>query len=84
MMQATTKQLELSLWQDLETAANTPESADIKILFQDLERVVAEVQQDQRLILAADAIAKIVEIYVKKANLILDSLEFLQKSGRLG
>ena len=71
----TTKQLELSLWQDLETATLAPETADIKILFQDLERVVAEVQKDQRLLLAGDAIAYIVEIYVKKANLILDSLE---------
>ena len=71
----TTKQLELSLWQDLETATLAPETADIKILFQDLERVVAEVPEDQRLLLVGDAIAYIVEIYVKKANLILDSLE---------
>ena len=75
MIQKTTKQLELSLWQDLETATLAPETADIKILFQDLERVVAEVPQDQRLLLAGDAIAYIVEIYVKKANLLLDSLE---------
>lgn len=75
MIHTTTKQLELSLWQDLESATNAPETADIKILFQDLERVVAEVQQDQRLILAGNAIAKIVGVYVKKANLILDSLE---------
>ena len=71
----TTTQLELSLWQDLEAAINAPETADIKILFQELERVVAEVPEDQRLLLAGDAIAYIVEIYVKKANLILDSLE---------
>ena len=75
MIQTTTNQLELSLWEDLKTAINAPETADIKILFQDLERVVAEVQKDQRLLLAGDAIALIVEIYVKKANLILDSLE---------
>ncbi len=75
MIHTTTKQLELSLWQDLESATNAPETADIKILFQDLERVVAEVPEDKRLILAADAISQIVEIYVKKANLILDSLE---------
>ena len=71
----TTTQLELSLWQDLEAAINAPETADIKILLQDLERVVAEVQLDQRLLLAGDAIVKIVDVYVKKANLILDSLE---------
>ncbi len=75
MIQATTKQLELSLWQDLKAAINAPETADIKILFQDLERVVAEAQSDQRLLLAGEAIAYIVEIYVLKANLILDSLE---------
>ena len=75
MIQTTTKQLELSLWQDLEAAINAPETADIKILFQDLERVVAEVQLDQRLLLAGDAIVKIVDIYAKKAKLILDSLE---------
>ena len=75
MIQTTTKQLELSLWQDLEAAINAPETADIKILFQELERVVAEVPQDQRLLLAGDAIVKIVDIYAKKAKLILDSLE---------
>ena len=75
MSQTTTKQLSLSLWQDLKTATNAPETADIKILFQDLERVVAEVSEDQRLLLVAEAIAQIVEVYVKKANLILDSLE---------
>lgn len=75
MIQTTTKQLSLSLWQNLKAATNAPETADIKVLFQDLERVVAEVPSDQRLLLAGDAIAKIVEIYVNKANLILDSLE---------
>ena len=75
MIQKTTNQLEISLWQDLKTAINAPESADIKILFQDLERVVAEVQKEQRLLLAGDAIAYIIEVYVKRANLILDSLE---------
>ncbi len=75
MSQTTTKQLELSLWQNLKTATLTPESADIKILFQDLERVVAEVPEDQRLLLVGEAIAQIVFVYVKKANLILDSLE---------
>ena len=75
MIQTTTKQLELNLWHDLKTATLAPETADIKVLFQDLERVVAEVPKDQRLLLAGDAIAQIVEIYVLKANLILDSLE---------
>lgn len=75
MIQTTTKQLELNLWHDLKTATKAPETADIKVLFQDLERVVAEVPKDQRLLLAGDAIAQIVEIYVLKANLILDSLE---------
>lgn len=75
MIHTTTKQLELSLWEDLKAATLAPETADIKILFQDLERVVAEVPEDQRLLLVGEAIAKIVEVYVKKANLILDSLE---------
>lgn len=37
MIQTTAKQLELSLWQDLKTATNAPEAADIKKLIQDLE-----------------------------------------------
>lgn len=52
MIQTTTKQLELNLWQNLKAATLAPETADIKVLFQDLERVVAEVPKDQRLLLA--------------------------------
>ena len=75
MIQTTTIQLELNLWSDLKAAISNPEAADIQKLFQDLERVVAEVQEDQRLQVASSAIAQIVEVYVRRANLILDSLE---------
>lgn len=75
MIQTPTRQLELNLWSDLKAAINEPQAADLQKLFQDLSRVVAEVQSDQRLLLAGEAIAQIVEVYVLRANLILDSLE---------
>lgn len=39
-------QLELDLWQDLKTAKNEPETADIKQLWQDLEQVIEQSELD--------------------------------------
>lgn len=69
------KQLELDLWGDLKSAREQPETADFHQLWQELEIAIASVEQNQQLQVAAEAISQIVEVYVKRANGILDSLE---------
>ncbi len=69
------KQLELDLWGDLKSALNEPEAADFEQLWQELDSVIAPLEKNQQLQVAAEAISQIVEVYVKRANGILDSLE---------
>ncbi len=69
------KQLELDLWGDLKTALTEPESADMELLWQGLEEAIAHQNSNEKLLVAGDAIAQIVEVYVKRAKGILDSLE---------
>jgi hypothetical protein len=69
------KQLELDLWGDLKTALEEPESADMELLWQGLEDAIANQDSNEQLLVAGDAIAQIVEVYVKRAMGILDSLE---------
>ena len=69
------KQLELDLWGDLKTALTQPESADMELLWHSLEEAIAHSGSNEQLLVAGDAIAQIVEVYVKRAKSILDSLE---------
>ncbi len=73
-------QLELDLWRDLKSAFNKPNGADFSQLWQDLESVIAPLENNQQLHVAASAISQIVEVYVKRANGILDSLEVTDNS----
>jgi len=54
-----TTQLELKLWEDLEEAAITPETADLVHLWQELEAVLASLSQEQKLPMAGKAIEQI-------------------------
>lgn len=74
------RQLELSLWQELAAAAQEPEAADLAQLWQHLEQTIREIDRDQQLLLAAEAISQIVEIYVLRAKTILAALEFKDNS----
>ena len=69
------KQLELDLWGDLKTALTQPESADMKLLWHSLDQAIAHQDSNEQLLVAGDAITQIVEVYVKRAKSILDSLE---------
>ena len=69
------KQLELDLWGDLKTALTQPESADMQLLWHSLEEAIALSDSNEQLLVAGDAITQIVEVYVKRAKSILDSLE---------
>ena len=79
-MPPTYKQLELDLWGDLKTALTQPESADMKLLWHSLEDAIAHSDSNEQLLVAGDAITQIVEVYVKRANGILDSLEVTDNS----
>ncbi len=79
-MPLTYKQLELDLWGDLKTALTQPESADLQLLWHSLEDAIAHQGSNEQLLVAGDAIAQIVEVYVKRANSILDSLEVTDNS----
>lgn len=74
------KQLELDLWGDLKTALEEPEAADMELLWHSLEDAIAHSDSNKQLLVAGDAIAQIVEVYVKRANGILDSLEVTDNS----
>ena len=76
------KQLELDLWGDLKTALTQPESADMKLLWHSLEDAIAHQDTNGQLLVAGDAIAQIVEVYVKRAKSILDSLEMNDDSSK--
>ncbi len=77
------RQLELNLWQELEAAAREPVTADLAHLWQKLEQSIAEIDEldrNQQLQLAGEAIAQIVEVYVLRAKAILATLEFKDNS----
>ena len=74
-MTPTYKQLELDLWGDLKTALTEPESADMELLWQGLEEAIAHSDTNGQLLVAGDASAQIVEVYVKRAKSILDRLK---------
>ena len=69
------KQLELDLWGDLKTALTEPESADMDLLWHSLDQAIADKDSDEQLLVAGDAISQIVEVYVRRAKDILNSLE---------
>lgn len=74
------KQLELDLWGDLKSALAQPEVADFEQLWRELEQAIAPLEKNQQLQVAAEAISQIVEVYVSRANGILDSLEVVDNS----
>lgn len=76
----TFKQLELDLWGDLKSALSQPEVADFEQLWQELDSAIAPLEKNQQLQVAAEAISQIVEVYVSRANGILDSLEVVDNS----
>ncbi|MBV8887016.1 MAG: hypothetical protein JO235_23895 [Chroococcidiopsidaceae cyanobacterium CP_BM_RX_35] len=77
------KQLELNLWQELAAAVHEPVTANLAHLWQKLELSIAEIDEldrNQQLLLAGEAITQIVEIYVLRAKAILATLEFKDNS----
>ncbi|PSB26054.1 hypothetical protein [Chlorogloea sp. CCALA 695] len=88
-MTPTYKQLELDLWGDLKTALTDPEATEMELLWHSLESAIAQARpvtgfalsdSNEQLSVAGDAISQIVQVYVKRANSILDSLEVTDSS----
>ena len=53
----------------------------MELLWQGLEEAIAHSDSNEQLLVAGDAITQIVEVYVKRAKSILDSLEVNDDSG---
>jgi hypothetical protein len=79
--QASLKQLEFSMWQDLKTASSEPLAANLQQLWSKLEQVIELTDKSQKLRVLGDVIVAIVEIYVMRANAILSTLEASDSSG---
>lgn len=73
------EQLELDLWSDLKVALDEPEVASLQQLWHKLDCAIASLQK-QQLQVAGEAILQIVEVYIRKFNSILDSLEIVDNS----
>jgi len=70
-----TTQLELSLWDNLEQASATAETADLDHLWQELEAAIGLLPHEQRLQTAGKAITQIVEVFALRCDLILSAWE---------
>jgi len=79
--QASLKQLEFSMWQDLKTAKSEPLAVNLQQLWHKLEEVIELTDKNQKLRVLGDEIAAILEIYVMRANAILSTLEAKGSSG---
>lgn len=65
------QQLELDLWQSLETAAKFPQTADFPKLCNALDSAIAPQSTSEQLILGAEAIAQLSHIYAARVELLL-------------
>ncbi|MBD2105167.1 hypothetical protein [Leptolyngbya sp. FACHB-261] len=70
-----TEQLELKLWEDLKAASADPEGADIGLLLGKLEAVVAVMEEQDRLQVAAAAIEQMVQLYELRSGALLGDWE---------
>lgn len=68
-------QLELNLWQDLESAAAVPEAANLAELMQALEEAIAPLPQQLQLQTAAEGILRIAQVYASRSDWLLSSWE---------
>ncbi|MBD2101007.1 hypothetical protein [Leptolyngbya sp. FACHB-261] len=70
-----TEQLELKLWEDLKAASADPEGADIGLLLGELEAVVAMMEEQERMQVAAAAIEQMVQLYELRSGALLGDWE---------
>ncbi len=65
------QQLELDLWQSLETASRFPETADLRSLCDALEQTLFDQSLAEQLAVAGDVLVQLSEVYAARADLLI-------------
>ena len=69
------QQLELDLWQSLETASRFPETADLRSLCNTLEHTLADQSLAEQLTIAGDVLVQLSEVHAARVNLLISGWE---------
>jgi hypothetical protein len=69
------QQLEIDLWQSLETATQFPETADVRSLCTALEQTITDQPIAAQLAVAGEVLMQLSEVYAARANLLFSSWE---------
>lgn len=69
------EQLELDLWQSLETAVKFPQTADFPKLYDSLDFALSQQSTLEQLLLGAEAISQLSQIYAARVELLLSDWE---------
>lgn len=69
------QQLEIDLWQSLETATQFPETADVRSLCTALEQTITEQPLAEQLAVAGDVLMQLSEVYAARAELMFSRWE---------
>ncbi|NJO48645.1 MAG: hypothetical protein HC840_03215 [Leptolyngbyaceae cyanobacterium RM2_2_4] len=69
------QQLELNLWQSLETASQFPETADLRSLCDALEQTLSNQPLAEQLAVAGDVLVQLSEVHAARANLLISGWE---------
>lgn len=69
------QQLELDLWQSLETASRFPETADLRSLCDALEQTLSDQSLAEQLAVAGDVLVQLSEVYAARADLLISRWE---------
>jgi hypothetical protein len=68
-------QLELDLWQSLETASRFPETADLRSLCNALKQTLSDQSLAEQLAVAGDVLVQLSEVYAARADLLISRWE---------
>jgi len=69
------QQLELDLWQSLETASRFPETADLRSLCDALEQTLFDQSLAEQLAVAGDVLVQLSEVHAARADLLISRWE---------
>jgi hypothetical protein len=69
------QQLELDLWQSLETASRFPETADLRSLCDALEQTLSDQSLAEQLAVAGDVLVRLSEVHAARADLLISRWE---------
>jgi hypothetical protein len=69
------QQLELDLWQSLETASRFPETADLRSLCDVLEQTISDQSLTEQLAVAGEVLVQLSEVHAARADLLISQWE---------